>query len=87
MKIGARVVHADGGVGYVEAVDNDNGYATVDVRWLTPNNVPSCVVSTCSPGSIRVVSDSVVPMPRSAEWWEQSRAFCAAIEAALKETP
>ena len=79
MKRGDRVAHSDGGVGYVEAVDGD----LIDVRWLTPHNKPSCVVSLCHGGSLTPAGDNVLPQPRSAEWWEQSHAFCDAIEQAI----
>lgn len=79
MTIGDRVAHRDGNVGHIEAMDDEY----IDVRWLTPRNVPSCCVSICSHSDLTVVPKSVVPQPRSDEWWEQSRAFCAAIENVL----
>lgn len=81
MDLGQRVVHVDGSVGHVEAVDGE----FIDVRWLTPLNVPSCVVSVCRLSDLTPCDDKVLPRPRSAEWWAESEAFCGAIRAALEE--
>lgn len=83
MKIGMRVIHKDGSVGYIEAVDNDPDYPIVDVRWLTPNNKPSACVSMCQPKDLRPISDNVVPMQRNDAWWKEAKEFCSAIENAL----
>lgn len=82
-EIGQRVVHSDGSVGHVENEYGDNDEITTDVRWLTPNNEPSCCVSLCLNENLKPVSESVVPMPRSEKWWEEARAFHAVLEAAL----
>ena len=79
-KIGQRVIHVDGGVGHIEAIDGDY----IDVRWLTPNNEPSCSISICSRGDLAPCGDNVVPRPRSAEWHAESNAFCEAIRSALE---
>ena len=85
--IGQRVVNEHGEVGHIESddlCDNDPLFEDCSyVRWLTPNNEPSCVCSTCDTGNLRPVPDSVVPMQRNAEWWEESRAFCSAVEGAM----
>ena len=83
MKIGRRVIHRNGSVGYVEAVDNNPDFPTVDVRWLTPNNEPSVCVGICQLKDLKPVLDNVVPMQRSDEWWKEAREFCSAIEDAL----
>ena len=85
MKVGDRVCHLDGGVGYVEAVDNDPQWPNADVRWQTPDNVPSCVVSLCVQRSLTVVGENVLPQPRSREWKRKSREFCAFIKSILTE--
>ena len=76
MKIGDRV-HVDGeGVGIVEEVDGD----FLGVRWLTPNNKPSCLttfgIRRCD---ARKVGDNVLPQPRSEAWKAESAAFCSAV--------
>ena len=83
MQKGMRVIHKDGSIGYVEAVDNNSGYPIVDVRWLTPNNNPSACVGMCRPQDLKPVPDNVVPMQRNDEWWKEAREFCAGIENAL----
>ena len=84
MKIGDRVAHKDGSIGHVESIDNDPPeFMTADVRWLTPNNEPSCCVSLCKQDHLTVVPNHVVPMKRNAEWWEKSREFCSGINAAI----
>ena len=85
MNIGNRVVHRDGGVGHIEAIDNDSECPIIDVRWLTPDNKPSVVTGMCRPKDLTCVPDHVLPMPRSDEWWEEARAFQMAIENALYE--
>ena len=83
MKKGMRVVHKNGSIGHVEAVDNNPDYPTIDVRWLTPNNEPSACIGTCRLKDLKLVSDNVVPMQRSDEWWKEARKFCSAIENVL----
>lgn len=84
---GQRVANEHGEVGHVEPddlCDNDPLFSdSTYVRWLTPNNEPSCCCSTCFMRDLIAVPDSVLPMQRNAEWWAQSREFCAQIEAAL----
>ena len=80
--IGQRVLkERDGQVGHVESVDDD----FTDVRWLTPHNKPSCCVGMCWTKDLIPVPDSVIAQPRSEEWWEESRRFCAAIEGAVTQ--
>ena len=81
--IGTRV-SADGDIGHVEEYD-PNHPLFITVRILTPNNEPSAVCSTYWLRDVVPVGENVIPMPKSAEWWEESRQFCAAIEAALIE--
>ena len=84
LSIGDRVCHQDGGVGYVEALDDDPHWPNADVRWQTPNNVPSCVISLCSQTDLTIVSDNVLPQPRSKEWKRKSREFFELVRRALK---
>lgn len=84
--VGDRVAHTDGSIGVVENEYGDNDDITTDVRWLTPNNEPSCCVSLCSNKDLTVVPDSVVPMQRNAEWWKEAREFQEMMEAALGDT-
>jgi len=84
MKVGDRVCHTDGNVGYVETVDECPEFPNADVRWLTPKNVPSCVVSLCHQRDLTTVSDKVIPQPRSKAWWRESREFCAVIAGAIR---
>ena len=81
-----RVCHVNGSVGYVEAVDDDPNFPCADVRWQTPKNVPSCVVSLCRQQDLIVVGDNVLPQPRSKDWHRQSREFCSLIAAVIKDT-
>lgn len=85
LRVGQRVVHRTEGVGHIEAIDL--GFlCAVDVRWLTPNNEPSVLTSCCfDPRELTPCSDSVVPMPKSDEWWAEAKAFNEAIEAILTE--
>jgi len=85
LEVGQRVIHPTEGIGIVEEKDLIFP-ASVDIRWLTPNNEPS-VLTSCvmEPQLLKPVSDSVVPMPKSKAWWEESRAFCARIENILIE--
>lgn len=76
-----RVAHINGDIGHVEAIDGE----FIDVRVLTPNNEPSCCITICHESQLTPVDDNVIPMPRSDEWWEESRRFCAAVECALNE--
>lgn len=84
---GQRVVNENGEVGHIELddlCDNDPIFRDCSyVRWLTPNNEPSCCCSTCNTGDLVAVPDSVVPMQRNAAWWAESRTFCAEIEATI----
>lgn len=87
---GQRVANGGGEVGHIEAdelCDTDPLFRDCSyVRWLTPNNEPSCVCSTCDTKDLMTVPESVVPMQRNAEWWAESRAFCAQVEAAMSES-
>ncbi len=67
----------------METIDDNPGYPLVDVRWFTPNNTLSACISMCRSRNLKCVSDKVVPMPRSDEWWQESREFCAGIERAI----
>jgi hypothetical protein len=84
-EIGQRVAHTDGGIGIVENEYGDNDEHSTDVRWLTPNNEPSCCVSLCANSCLTVVPNSVVPMQRNAEWWAEAREFQAVMEAVLSD--
>jgi len=80
--VGDRVRNnSNGDIGHIEELDGD----FADVRLLTPNNTPSCYVSCCPLSALVPISDAVVPTPKSEAWWEESRAFCAAIEFAIRE--
>ena len=83
MDIGDRVVHKNGSVGHVEKIEDYDGFISVDVRWLTPKNVPSACVGMCCPNDLQIVSESVIPMPRSEEWWQEARDFCSFVESVL----
>ena len=87
-KHGQRVVNTYGEVGHIEPdelCDDDPIFADCSyVRWLTPNNEPSCCCSTIRTNDLTAALDSVVPMQRNAEWWAESRAFCAQVEAVLE---
>lgn len=76
-------VRKGGDLGHIEEVEIIGRFAWYGVRLLTPDNEPSvCVTWT---DRVEPVSDNVVPLPRSKEWWAESRAFCAAVEAALHD--
>lgn len=74
MKVGDRI-HVDGeGVGIVEEVDGE----FIGVRWLTPDNKPSCLTTFgIRRSDVRKVGNNVLPQPRSKEWKKDSAAFCA----------
>jgi hypothetical protein len=71
-KIGERVI-SDEGIGIVEEIDGDE--KAMGVRWLTPNNVPSIVMSWVDPNNFTHCAENIVPIKRSAEWQKQSDAF------------
>ena len=85
MKVGDRVCHADGGVGIVETIDDDPRYPLADVRWQTPDNVPSCCVSMCAQKQLTIVGENVLPQPRSKVWKAESKSFCEFIASVLRE--
>ena len=85
MNIGDRVITTRGDIGHIEVLELDPDYPTADVRMLTPRNAPSACVSICKIDDLRVVPDTVIPVPRSAEWWKEASEFCAGIERALYE--
>ena len=85
MKIGDRVCHTDGGVGVLEAVDDDDQWPNADVRWLTPDNKPSCCVSLCAQKSLILVGENVLPQPRSKAWKAESKEFCDAVARVIRE--
>jgi hypothetical protein len=87
MKIGDRVLYKpDGGIGHIEAIDlDDSEMPCVDVRWLTPNNEPSVLTSCVLMDQLVHVGENVVPQPRSKEWWDEAREFCAGVEGAVME--
>lgn len=85
VNIGNRVITTRGEIGYIEALDLDPDYPIADVRMLTPRNTPSACVSMCKVDDLRVVLDTVIPMPRSDEWWKEATEFCAGIERAIFE--
>jgi len=84
---GQRVANKDGEVGYVEAddlCDNDPLFSdSTYVRWLTPNNKPSCCCSTCHTKDLIAVPDTVIPMQRNADWWAEAKALHAQISDVL----
>lgn len=85
MKIGDRVITIRGEIGHIEELDLNPDYPIADVRMLTPRNAPSACISICKVSDLRVVPNTVIPMPRSDEWWEEATDFCAGIERALYE--
>ena len=84
-ELGQRVAHDYEGVGHVESIETRYP-PTIDVRWLTPNNEPSALVS-CVMDIERLVpvADNVIPYPKSQEWWNEAREFCAAIQGAIAQ--
>lgn len=86
--IGDRVKNRlDGDIGYVEKIwvpEGGDPDFWVDVRLLTPDNEPSCLITFGHLKNWYKVADDVLPFPMSEEWWEEARSFCAAIEDALK---
>ena len=84
-KVGDRVIFR-GDIGHIESVEylNDESLPCVDVRWVTPNNEPSVLTSTVfNIDELKKIPDNVLPMPKSKEWWAESKAFCEAIETIL----
>lgn len=79
---GDRVCKPDDGlVGHVERISGH----FAEVRWLTPDNEPSCCVSFLSQEYVTKVPKSVLPQPRNKSWKEESRRFCEFIESVIKE--
>ncbi len=87
LKHGQRVINQHGEVGHIEPdelCDDDPLFKDCSyVRWLTPNNEPSIMSSTCHTKDLTAVPDSVVPMQRNAAWWAESRALCDQVTAAF----
>jgi len=82
-EVGQRVIHSDGSIGHVENEYGDNDEFITDVRWVTPNNVESCCVSMCSNEDLTPCLESVVPMQRNKEWWDEAKRFQTAIKLLL----
>jgi hypothetical protein len=73
MEIGDRVVNTTTGeLGHIEEISEE--YVTF--RHQTPKNVPSCCLSTTNIKNLIVVPETVLPMPRSKKWHEESKEFC-----------
>jgi hypothetical protein len=84
-RAGCRVAHIGcGGVGIVEDAYRVNDDTFTDVRWLTPDNVPSCYVSRCYSEDLKAIPPSVVPMPRSKAWHERARVLYDSVVGAVK---
>ena len=81
--VGDRVAHDDGSIGIVSNDDGINDNQFTDVRWQTPDNVPSCCTSLCMNKSLVKVGENVVPMKRNAEFKRQSDEFMNVILNAL----
>lgn len=87
--VGDRV-HVEGdGLGHVQTVeswhDGKMGWR-YEVRWLTPDNEPSCLCTFgIAEARLRKVGDNVLPQPRSAAWKAESHALYEQITAALEE--
>ena len=83
---GDRVmIQNNGDIGYIEDTDELKEYDYIDVRLLTPKNELSCCV-TCVPVECVIkVSDNVVPMPKSDEWFAKAFEFINGVERALLE--
>ncbi len=82
MKVGDRVIHIKEGIGHIEEFFEDE---FVVIRWLTPNNEPSCLVILCLLENIQICPKNVVPMKRSKEWWREANEFCALINHAANQ--
>ena len=72
---GDRVAHDDGSIGIVSNDCGTNDHQFTDVRWQTPDNVPSCSTSLCLNKSLVKVGENVVPMKRNAEFKRESDEF------------
>jgi hypothetical protein len=82
MEIGDRIANVTNGeVGFIEILDED-GF--VSYRNLTPKNVPSCCMTTTELKNLVIVPETVIPMPRSKKWHEESKEFCKLIADALE---
>jgi len=77
--VGSRVYVSGEGVGIIEEIEPGEPL-TYGVRWLTPDNVPSWLTTYGIPAAnVHEALDGVMPQPRSAEWREESSAFCSAV--------
>jgi len=81
MEIGDRVLNTTTGeLGRIEEISEE--YVTF--RHQTPKNVPSCCLSTTNIKNLIVVPETVLPMPRSKKWHEESKEFCKLIADVLE---
>ena len=87
MKVGDRVCHVDGGVGVIEKIDDNEQWPNADVRWLTPDNKPSCCLSLCAQKSLIIVEKNVLPQPRSKAWKAKSKEFYDFIAWIISDVP
>ncbi len=84
MNIGDRVIHIeDGLIGIIEGFIFGDDWC--DVRWQTPNDVPSCLISTCPTESLKVVPAHIKPMPFSKEKQAEADKFFEVIMRAIEE--
>lgn len=83
LKVGDRVANTRSGeIGHIETIDEDGFY---EVRVLTPNNQPSCVLTITKLDDLVSVPDSVVPMKRSKAWWREAREFHSLIASVIRD--
>jgi hypothetical protein len=81
MEVGNRVINIETGeIGYIEEIEGE--YVTF--RHLTPKNVPSCCSSVTNIKNLIIVPKTVVPMPRSKKWYEESKIFCDRVAGTLE---
>ena len=81
MKIGDRVITSEGEIGIVTGIDGD----FTDIRYVTPNNEPSCVTGTVWTCNLRIVGENVLPLKKNKEWWDKANSFHNAICSAINE--
>lgn len=77
MKVGDRVLHRNGYVGIVTKIDG----RFIDVNWLTSEDLPSVLTSTCDACDLMVVPGTV----RSPAQTEEQKAKGAAFVRFLKD--
>ena len=80
--VGDRVITCRGELGHVENIIDD---MFADVRYLTPNNKPSCCVGLVWLRELTHIGENVVPIQKNKEWWEEANRFYGIVKDAIED--